>query len=105
MVEWIRHNTQGITEAARQVLYLLLGFEVLRNQRGEPWTDAQTGLVLAALSALLTLIAAKTNVAAPKVEARVVEARAKGRAEGTSIEEARAEGLAAGTGTGSGYGG
>jgi hypothetical protein len=75
---WIRSNTQGITEAARQVLYMLLGFEVLRNMKGEPWTDAQTGLVLAALSGILALIAAKTNVSAPKVEERIKEAHAKG---------------------------
>jgi hypothetical protein len=80
--DWLRNNTQGITEAARQVLYMLLGFEVLRNTRGEPWSDAQLGLVMAALSSLLTLIAAKTTVSAHKVEARKNEAFDKGVVEG-----------------------
>jgi hypothetical protein len=86
-VDWLRNNTQGVTEAARQVLYMLLGFEVLRNTRGEPWTDAQVGIVMAALSSILTLIAAKTNVAAPKVQARMEEARAKGVIEGVQQAE------------------
>ena len=87
MVDWIRANTQGITEAARQVLYLLLGFEVLKNQRGETWTDAQTGLVLAAMSAVLSLIAAKTNVSAIRVEERKREAFDKGVTEGVKQAE------------------
>jgi hypothetical protein len=78
MIDWIRTNVQGITEAARQVVYLLLGFEILTNQRGEPWTDAQTGLVLAAISAILSLIAAKSSVAAIKVDERMLEAKQKG---------------------------
>lgn len=103
MVDWIRNNSHGITEAVRQVIYMLLGFEVLKNQRGEPWTDAQTGLVLAATSAILSMVAAKTTVAAIKVDQRVAEAKAKGLAQGTAVEEARAEGLATGTGTGEGF--
>ena len=87
MVDWIRANTQGITEAARQVLYLLLGFEVLKNQRGETWTDAQTGLVLAAMSAILSLIAAKTNVSAIRVEERNREAFDKGVTAGVAQAE------------------
>ena len=100
MIDWIRTNSHGITEAVRQVIYLGLGFEFLKNQKGEPWTDAQTGLVLAALSGILSLIASKTTVAAIKVDQRVAEARAKGLAVGTAVEEARAEGLASGTGDG-----
>lgn len=84
MIGWIQNNTQGITEAARQVMYMLLGFEVLRNTRGEPWTDAQVGLSLAALSSILTLIAAKTNVSAHKVDSRVKEAHAQGMAIGVA---------------------
>lgn len=77
-IGWIRDNTQGITEAARQVIYMLLGFEVLRNAQGQPWTDAQVGLVMASLSAILSLIAAKTTVSASKVSRRVGEAHAAG---------------------------
>lgn len=95
MLDWIRSNTHGITEAARQVIYLLLGFEILTNQRGEPWTDAQTGLVLASLSAILTLIASKSTVAAHKVDQRVAEARGKGYAEGVRVTESNAGGLPA----------
>lgn len=79
---WIRTNTQGVTEAARQVLYMLLGFEVLKNARGETWTDAQTALALSALSAILALVAAKTNVASVKVERREEVAHAAGVAVG-----------------------
>lgn len=82
-LDWIRNNTQGITEAARQVLYMLLGFEVLKNATGEPWSDSQTALVLSAMSAVLGLVAAKTNVAAPKVEERVKKAHAAGVRQGT----------------------
>jgi hypothetical protein len=85
--DWIRTNAHGITEAVRQVIYMLLGFEVLKNQRGEPWTDAQTGLVLAATSAILSLIASKSTVAAYKVDQRVTEARTKGYAEGIRVSE------------------
>lgn len=83
MIDWVRHNTQGVTEAIRQVLYMLLGFGVLKNATGEPWTDAQTALVLSALSAVLGLVAAKTNVAAPKVQQRIDDARAEGIRMGT----------------------
>ena len=87
MLDWIRNNSHGITEAVRQVIYMLLGFEILKNQRGEPWTDAQTGLVLAATSAILSIIASKSTVSAVKVDQRVTEARSKGYAEAVRTME------------------
>lgn len=75
-IDWIRYNTLGVTEALRQLLYLAQGFNLLM------WTDAQLALVLSASSAILSLIAAKTNVSAPKVEDRMVEAKATSFAKG-----------------------
>lgn len=90
-LDWMRTQTHGITETARQLLYVLLAFDLLRNQRGEPWSDAQVAIVLSALSAILSLVTAKSTVAASKVQTRVDEARSKGYAEGVRA-----------TGTGSG---
>lgn len=87
MLDWIRTHTHEITEAARQLLYMFLGFEFLVNQRGEPWTDSQIALVLSAISALMALVASKTTVAASKVDQRVAEGRAKGYAEGVRVTE------------------
>lgn len=87
IVDWIRTHSHEITEAARQVLYMLLGFEFLVNQRGQPWTDSQIALVLSAISALMALVASKTTVAASKVDQRVAEGRAKGYAEGVRVTE------------------
>jgi hypothetical protein len=97
MLEWIRSNTQGITEAIRQVLYWMMGFELLRNLQGEPWTDVQLALTLSMVSGLLALVTSKTTVAAHKVDARVAEAKEKGRQIGAAVEEARAEGIRQGT--------
>lgn len=83
MLEWIQTHSSSVIEAFRQGLYMLLGFGILRNLQGEPWTDAQVGLVLAFASAIGALITAKTTVSASKVQRRVETARREGFAEGT----------------------
>ena len=103
-IDWIRTNTNGIGTTVQLFMSMLLGFGWLRTATGEPWTDAQMGLVLGFVSGVLGLITQKTTVAAIKVQERVAEAKEKGRAQGQAVEEARAEGLQTGSGYGRGTG-
>lgn len=82
IIDWIKANTIGITEAVRQLLYIGIVFNLLT------WNDTQQTAVLQGLSAVLAVIAAKTNVSAPKVEERMQQAKAQsytaGHAAGTA---------------------
>lgn len=76
ILNWIKSNTIGITEAVRQLLYVGIVFEILA------WNDTQQTAVLQGLSAVLAVIAAKTNVSAPKVDERIINAKAQSYSEG-----------------------
>jgi hypothetical protein len=97
IVDWIRTNTNGIGTTIQLGMSMLLGFGWLRTAGGDPWSDAQMGLVLGFVSGVLGLITQKTTVASIKVDERVKEAKVKGLEQGVKIEEARAEGLRMGT--------
>lgn len=102
-MEWIRTHTHEITEAGRQLVLWSIGLGLITHDfAGRAWTDVHTVLTVSAISAVLATIASKTTVAATKVDERVAEAKAKGIAQGTAVEVARAEGVASGTGTGDG---
>lgn len=82
-LDWLRNSTHGITEALRQCLLWAIGLGLITHDfRGREWTDVHTVLTISAASAVLSLIAAKTTVAANKVDERKREAFDKGVVEG-----------------------
>ena len=87
IIDWIRTNTNGIGTTINLFMAMLLGFGWLRTAGGEPWTDAQVGLVLGFVMSVLGLITQKTTVAATKVRDRELQAHAKGVIEGVQQAE------------------
>lgn len=85
VVKWIQTYNLWLSEAIRQFMFVGLAFGLIN------WTEQQQHTVLQAISALLTVYAAKSSVAANKVSERMKEAHAEGVAAGI-----------ASTGTGSG---
>lgn len=82
IIDWIRTNTNGIGTTINLFMAMLLGFGWLRTAGGEPWTDAQVGLVMGFVMSVLGLITQKTTVAATKVQERKQEAFNQGVVEG-----------------------
>ena len=85
-VRWIQTYSLWLSEAVRQFMFVGLAFGLIN------WTEQQQHTVLQAISALLTVYAAKSSVAANKVTERVQEAHAAGVVAGMA---------ATGSGTGS----
>lgn len=84
-LDWLRSSTHGITEALRQCLLWAIGLGLITHDfRGREWTDVHTVLTISAASAVLSLIASKTTVAANKVSERVEQAHARGVAAGVA---------------------
>lgn len=94
IVTWLRHNTQSLTEAVRQLVLWSIGVGLItKDFQGQPWTETQTVLTVSAISAFLAVIAAKTNVAVPIVRERIARAHEEGMQAGVAQASSGSGGL------------
>lgn len=77
-LRWVQTYNLWLSEAVRQLMFVGLAFGLIT------WTEQQQHTVLQAISALLTVYAAKSSVAANKVSERVDKAHAEGVAAGVA---------------------
>lgn len=67
MLQWVSRNTNRLTEAIRQMMYVGLAFHLIA------WDDAQQAIVFAAVSAIMALITETNTISTVRVGERIEE--------------------------------